>query len=121
MFASAEMSWYVEGVIITCVNVSNQIRWTDKQSMANKANKEQLRRYIINSEEIIFAEQFKQEDLTVFEHIRAHLDDARIKAKISRGKTNKICDSICMDRHYFALGQFTLLVSWLSRNISTKS
>ena len=40
--------------------------------MANKANKEQLRRYINNNEEIIFAEQFKQDDLTVFEPIRAH-------------------------------------------------
>ena len=63
---------------------------------------------IINSEEILFAEQFKQEGLTVFEPIRAHLDDARIKTKISRGKTNKICDSTSMDKHYFALGQFTL-------------
>ena len=60
MFASAEMSWYVEGVLENMFNVLNHIRWADRQSMANKANKEQLRRYINNSEEIMFAEQFKQ-------------------------------------------------------------
>ena len=76
--------------------------------MAKRSNIEQLRRYINNSEEIIFAEQFKQDELSVFEPIRTLLDDARIKAKTSRGKTTKICDSIAMDRHYFALGQFTL-------------
>ena len=59
MYASAEMSWYVEGVIIKYVNVLNHIRWADKESMAKKSDKEQLRRYINNSEEILFAEQFR--------------------------------------------------------------
>ena len=76
--------------------------------MAKRCDKDHLRRCINNSEEIIFAEPFKQDDLSVFEPIRAHLDDARIKTKINRGKTHKICDSICMDRHHFALGQVTL-------------
>ena len=108
MFASAEMSWYVEGVIRKHFNVLNHIRWADKVSPAKNCSKEQLRRYINNSEEIIFAEQFQQEDLSVFEPIRAYLDNARIKANLGRGETNYICNVRCMDRHYFALGQFTL-------------
>ena len=57
MFASAEMSWSVEGVFRTYFNVLNHIRWSDKESCAKRCNREQLRRYINNSEEIRFAEQ----------------------------------------------------------------
>ena len=34
MFASAEMSWYVENIIRKYFNVLNHIRWADKESMA---------------------------------------------------------------------------------------
>ena len=40
MFASAEMSWYIESVIRKYFNVLNHIRWADKGSMAKKSNKE---------------------------------------------------------------------------------
>jgi len=40
MFASAEMSWYVESVIRKYFNVLNHIRWADKGSMAKRSNKE---------------------------------------------------------------------------------
>ena len=63
MFASSEMSWYVEGVIRKHFNVLNHIRWADKESCAKRCSRKQLRRYINNSEEIIFAEQFKQDNL----------------------------------------------------------
>ena len=56
MFASADMSCYVECVIRKYFNVLNHIRWADKESFAKHTCKEQLRRYINNSEEIIFAE-----------------------------------------------------------------
>ena len=39
MFASAEMSWYVEGIIITYFNVLNHIIWADTESMTNICNK----------------------------------------------------------------------------------
>ena len=58
MFCRAGMSWYVEGVIRKYFNVLNHIRWSDKESYAKRACKEQLRQYINNSEEVIFAEQF---------------------------------------------------------------
>ena len=60
MFASAEMSWYVENIIRKYFNVLNHIRWADKESMTKICNREQVRRYINNNEEIIFAEQVKQ-------------------------------------------------------------
>ena len=40
MFASAEMSWYVESVIRKYFNVLNHIRWAGKGSMAKRSNKE---------------------------------------------------------------------------------
>ena len=107
MFASADMSWYVEGVIRKHFNVLNHIRWADKESCAKRCSREQLRRYINNSGEIIFAEQFIASDSYnnsseglrgyVFEPIRAYLDNARIKANLSRGKTNYICKVVMLD------------------------
>ena len=107
MFASAEMSWYVEGAIRNHFNVLNHIRWADKESMAKRCNKEELRRYINNSEEIIFAEQFRQETKSMFEPIRAYLDEARITANLKA----KICNEICgnqMAGHYFNRSQWCL-------------
>ena len=56
MFASAEMSWYVEGVIRKYFNVLNHIRWVNTGSMSFRCRREELRRYLNPSEEIIFAE-----------------------------------------------------------------
>ena len=36
MFASADMSWHVEGLVRKYFNALNHIRWIDKQSVANK-------------------------------------------------------------------------------------
>ena len=36
MFASADMSWYGEGVVRKCVNVFNHVRWADKESFGKK-------------------------------------------------------------------------------------
>ena len=107
MFASAEMSWYVESIIRNYFNVLNHIRWADKESFAKRCNKEELRRYINNSEEIIFAEQFKQDDLSIFEPIRAYLDDTRVRANLTSKKCNEICGNQ-MATHYFNISQWVL-------------
>ena len=107
MFASAEMSWYVEGAIRNRFNVLNHIRWADKESMAKRCNKEELRRYINNSEEIIFAEQFRQETKSMFEPIRAYLDEARIKANLKAKMCNELCGNQMAD-HYFHRSQWCL-------------
>ena len=39
MFASADMSWYVEGLIRKYFNVLNHIRWSDKERYAKHAHK----------------------------------------------------------------------------------
>ena len=109
MFASAEMSWYVEGVIRKYMNALNHIRWSDTESYAKRANKEQLRRYINNSEELIFAEQLKHEDSSIFEPIRKYLDNARIQANISKTAPNSICNvKSIASRHYFTISQWCL-------------
>ena len=38
MCASADMAWYVEGVIRQIVNVSIHIRWADKDSFVKICN-----------------------------------------------------------------------------------
>ena len=104
MFASAEMSWHVEGVIRKHFNVLNHIRWADKTSPAKKSNKEQLRRYINNSEEIIFAEQFGMDTETfesrIYKPIVNYLDNARLEASLTIMKCNHILGN-CMGNHYF--------------------
>ena len=117
MFASADMSWHVEGVIRKYFNVLNHIRWRDKESMARRVNREELRRFISNSEQIIFAEQFAASDASiqskeglrgnVFEPIRKYLDDARIRSGLSPKQCNAICGNQ-MAGHYFTNTQWTL-------------
>ena len=70
-----------------------------------------MRRYINNSEEIIFAEQFNNtdSDLSIFEPVRAYLDKARIQANISKYETNGICGvKNTASRHYFDKAQWCL-------------
>ena len=125
MFCSAEMSWYVEGVIRKYFNVLNHIRW-DKPIIANgepctalTIKKENLRKWLSYSEEIIFAEKFEASDAfissadgfrgNVFEPIRKYLDEARIKAKLSKKEINNICGvKNVASRHYFDKTQWTL-------------
>ena len=118
MFASAEMSWHVAGVISKYFNVLNHISWSDKQSMSSKHNREELRRYINNSEEIIFANQFNTNDdktrNIIFEPIHKYLDDAR-KTGLTKKQINHILGSTLLGggvaSHHFRLfkcGQFTL-------------
>ena len=109
MFASTDMSWHVEGVIRKYFNVLNHIRWADKESCAKRVCREQLRRYINNSEEIIFAEQFIANDglNTLYEPIRKYLDDVRKKAELTKKQVNSIIGSAPsgggMATHYFGV------------------
>lgn len=88
MFASPEMSWHVEGVVRKYFNVLNHIRWRDKESMAKRVCKEELRRYLNNSEEIIFAEQFVASN--VFEPIRSYLNESRKQSRLTHKKINAL-------------------------------
>ena len=111
MFASAEMSCYVECVIRKYFNVLNHIRWSDKESWSKHANKESLRQYINNSEEIIFAEQFIASDTlnVMFEPIRSYMNEARKKANLTVNQTKEILNvSVKSGDHYFTKSQWEL-------------
>ena len=105
MFASAEMSWHVEGVIRKYFNVLNRIRWRDKESMARRVNREELRRYISNSEEIIFAEHVgrdtEEKANTIYDPIVSYLNTQRLNAKISVSTCNKLLGKATIASHYF--------------------
>ena len=53
MFASADMSWYVEGVVRKYFNVLNHIRWNNTGSMSFRCTRKGLRQYLNPSEELI--------------------------------------------------------------------
>ena len=106
MFCSACMSWEVEGVIRRHFNVLNHIRWRDKEGWGKHTCKEELRKYINNSEEIIFAEQDQTRPF-IFEPIRRYLNETRRKAGLASNKCDKICGNQ-MAGHYFGRSQWAL-------------
>ena len=114
MFCSPEMLIKVGSVVDKYFNVLNTIRWADKESWAKHACKEQLRRYINNSEEIIFAEQFvaNSDDNVVFEPIRKYLNEKRKQAKITHKSINKILNTSLkgggLSPHYYGKAQWIL-------------
>ena len=119
MFCSPEMLIKVGGVVDKYFDVLNTIRWCNTGSMSFRCKREELRRYLNPSEEIIFAEQFvaSNEFISsadgfrgeIFEPIRKYLNDARIKAKISKKDTNRICNTKnTASRHYFDYTQWCL-------------
>ena len=58
-----------------------------------------MRKWLNYKEEIIFAEQFRQDGLSIFEPIRAYLDDTRVRANLTSKKCNETCGSQ-MATHY---------------------
>lgn len=55
-FASPQMAWHVEGVIRERFNVLNRISWQKPYSRHNQSDKDILRCYFPQTEQIIFAE-----------------------------------------------------------------
>ena len=111
MFCSAEMSWYVEGLIRKYFNVLNHIRWCNTGSMSFRCKREELRRYLNPSEEIIFAEQFvaNSDDNVVFEPIRKYLNDKRKQAMLTVNDVKKLLSvSLKSGDHYFTKSQWEL-------------
>ena len=116
MFCSAEMSWYVEGLIRKYFNVLNHIRWCNTGSMSFRCKREELRRYLNPSEEIIFAEQFSQcirdsSDVKglLYKPIYSYLNTQRLKHNITIKKINQICEVKARANHYFGSHQFEFI------------
>ena len=76
--------------------------------MAKICNIEELRRYINNSEEIMFAEQFKQEDLSVAEPIIKYMGDARGRSGLTHKQINKLLGVVSLSPHLFSIAQWML-------------
>ena len=119
MFCSSEMSWYVEGFIRKYFNVLNHIRWCNTGSMSFRCKREELRRYLNPSEEIIFAEQFvaSNEFISsadgfrgeIFEPIRKYLNDKRKQAILTVSDVKKLLGvSLKSGDHYFTKSQWEL-------------
>ena len=119
MFCSPSMLIKVGGIVDKYFNILNTVRWCNTGSMSFRCKREELRQYLNPSEEIIFAEKFEASDAfissadgfrgNVFEPIRKYLDEARIKAKLSKKEINNICGvKNVASRHYFDKTQWTL-------------
>ena len=111
MFCSPEMLIKVGGVVDKYFNVLNTIRMPDKLCRALLTSPDVIRRYINNSEEIIFAEQFvaNSDDNVVFEPIRKYLNDKRKQAIITVNDVKKLLGvSLKSGDHYFTKSQWEL-------------
>tara|TARA_R110000851_G_scaffold297183_1_gene452420 strand:+ start:62 stop:940 length:879 start_codon:yes stop_codon:yes gene_type:complete len=88
IFASPDMSWHVEGVVRKYFNVINHIRWANKNSASLRCCKENLRKYINNSEEIIVAEKFTY---FLYKPIQIYLLNSIKGVNITKSEANKLC------------------------------
>jgi adenine-specific DNA-methyltransferase len=104
LFASPRMAARVEVMVSEHLNPLNRIRWLKAEGWHKKADKEAIRSYLSNWEEIIFAEhhgadniakgeagyQAKCDELRgfIFEPLRAYLDGERIAAGIENSQIN---------------------------------
>ena len=111
MFCSPAMLIKVGGVVDKYFNILNTIRWVNTGSMSFRCKREELRRYLNPSEEIIFAEQFIANDdmSSLYEPIRKYLDDARKRHNLTVNQIKQILGvSIKSGDHYFSKSQWEL-------------
>ena len=105
MFCSPEMLIKVGGVVDKYFNVLNTIRMPDKLCRALLTSPDVIRRYINNSEEIIFAEQIGRGDTEginiLYSDIANYFNNQRVKANLSKNECNKILGKVAVGSHYF--------------------
>jgi len=152
VFASPKMAARVECKIGEYFNVLNRITWRKNDGTANegglwsRANKDILRTFFEQKEELIFAEHFGSDNIAkgeagygakcdemrgfVFEPIRAYLESERQKSGISRKDLNFMFSDYtdkkgCRDRsvieHYFGYSQWCLPTEEIYKNILQKT
>jgi len=130
-FASPRMAARVECCIAERFNVLNRITWRKHDGSYNEggmwswANKDSLRRFFEQKEEIIFAEHYGADNAAkgeagygakcdelrgfVFEPLRAYIDGEWARAGLRRAEANVACDTASMaERHFFARSQYRL-------------
>ncbi len=122
LFASPQMASRVECITRESLNVLNHIVWPKNDSMA-KRSVDGFRSYVNMTERVIFAENFGADSMmigetdetrgSVFEPLRAYLDEERKRAGVDRAACNVACgfsDSAggMASRHYFSPSQWQL-------------
>ena len=105
MFCSPEMLIKVGGVVDRYFNVLNTIRWCNTGSISFRCKREELRRYLNPSEEIIFAEQIGKDTEGInilYSNIANYFNNQRVKANLSKNECNKILGKVSIASHYFS-------------------
>jgi len=105
LFAGPHLATRVELAVAEHFKVLNHVIWRKPSGRHNGCCKEQLRRYFPQTEHIVFAESRKKLPFA-FESIRAHLDDARKAAGVSRREVDVAC-GCQMSGHWFDRSQWS--------------
>jgi site-specific DNA-methyltransferase (adenine-specific) len=130
LFASPKMAARVEVLIGQRFNVLNRICWAKHDGTQNegglwsRADKDILRRFFEQKEEIIFAEHFNSDNYAqdgsgydaecdklrgfVFEPLRAYLDGERQRAGVSKAAANKLFDGPNVGQYWWQVRNFQL-------------
>ena len=116
-FTSSQMAPQVEGLMAQKFRILNRIIWVKPPYVTREKQikKEDLRRYLPITENIIFAEQFNSEYEAqidrlkgfIFEPLRKYLVDEWKKAGLKNRDAKEATGSF-MNRHYFSQSQWTL-------------
>ena len=121
-FASPRMAARVEVLLGERFNVLNRIRWVKQAGWHNKTDKEELRGYLSNWEEIVFCEHYGADNIAkgeagyaakcdelrgfVFEPVQQYMESERLKAKLTYRQINVAIDRPVagggMATHYFS-------------------
>jgi adenine-specific DNA-methyltransferase len=106
LFAGPHLATQVELAVSRHFRMLNRIVWCKPSGRHNGCSKESLRKYLPQTEHIMFAESKKRKPF-VFEPIRAYLDKARSSAGISHGQVDQVCGNQ-MSGHWFGKSQWTM-------------
>ena len=81
------------------------MRWCNTGSMSFRCKREELRRYLNPSEEIIFAEQLGMDTEgtnILYNDIANYFNNQRVKANLSKNECNEILGKVSIASHYFS-------------------
>ena len=105
LFAGPHLATEVEGVIAGRFKMLTHIIWRKPKGRHLGCCKESLRQFFPQTEHILFAESTKKTPFA-YEPILRHLEDARLKAGVSRADVDKAC-GCQMSGHWFGRSQWS--------------
>jgi len=105
LFAGPHLATEVEAVVVKHFSMLNHVLWRKPSGRHNGCCKESLRKYFPQTEHIMFAESKKSTPF-VYEPIMRYLENARLKAGVSRAAIDKKC-KCQMTGHWFGKSQWS--------------